>query len=82
MSDHQIDLEAILAKLARDRAETEKFGAETQKFTAEIHKLMREAEKFRAEEWKVWRDWRMAPWVFVLGLCAAAIGGVIARHLP
>lgn len=75
MSDRvELDLRAELARIDRDRAES-------QKFTAEIHKLTREAEKFRAEEFKLWRDWRMAPWIFGLTLVAGVIGGFIARHL-
>lgn len=62
----QIDLEATLAQLARDREET-------RKFTAESHKLWREGEKFRAEEQKMWREWRMAPWLAWLGIA----GGII-----
>lgn len=71
---NEMDIEAALASIRRDRAESDKFSAE-------IHKLMREAEKFRAEEQKLWRDWRMAPWVFALTLAAGVIGGFIARHL-
>ena len=78
----ELDLRAELARIDRDRDETDKLTAESQKLTAEQHKLMREGEKFRAEEWKLWRDWRLAPWVFAASLLAAVIGGIIARHVP
>jgi hypothetical protein len=71
MSDTDIPLD-----VRTNRAEQE-----ARKFIAEQHKLMREAEKLRAEEMKMWRDWRMAPWVFALTLIAGVIGGLIARHL-
>ena len=75
MSDRQqLDLEAALAQIARDRAESDKL-------TAEVHKLIREAEKYRAEEQKAWRDWRLAPWILALTLIGSVIGGLIARHL-
>lgn len=74
MSDERLDLEAELVKLARDREET-------RKFSAEVHKLIREGEKFRAEEMKLWRDWRLAPWVLAIGVIAGLISGLIARHL-
>jgi hypothetical protein len=69
MSDdtHGLDLRAEIARIDRDRAET--------------HKLMREAEKFRAEEAKLWREWRLAPWAFMIGIVGALIGGLIVRHL-
>ena len=70
----QLDLQAELARIDRDRAES-------QKFTAEVHKLIREAEKFRAEEQKIWRDWRMSPWWFAISLVGALAGSLIARHL-
>lgn len=80
MSDHtDLDLRAELARIDRDRAETQKLTEETRKFTAEQHKLTREAEKFRAEEMKLWRDWRLAPWLVVVSLVAAIVGGFIAR---
>ncbi|HTI78960.1 MAG TPA: hypothetical protein VL614_00765 [Acetobacteraceae bacterium] len=82
MSDQtELDLRAELARIDRDRAETNKLFAETIKFGAERHKLEREAEKLRAEEHKLWRDWRMAPWVFAVGVIGAIIGGLLARHL-
>jgi anti-sigma factor RsiW len=81
MSDSQFNLQAELARLDRDRAETNKLFEETRKFTAEQHKLMREAEKLRAEEMKLWRDWRLAPWIFALSLIIGALGAVIGRHL-
>lgn len=75
MSDYDdIDLRAELMRIDRDRAETHKLFREADK-------LMREGEKFRAEEYKLWRDWRMAPWVFALTLIAGAVGGLVARHL-
>lgn len=75
MSDQpEFDLRAELARIDRDRAET-------QKFIAERDKLFREGEKFRAEEQKLWRDWRMAPWWFVISLAGALLGTIIARHL-
>lgn len=86
--EEQLTRETVLARIARDRAESEKLIAEVQKmgregdkFAAEYHKLMREAEKYRAEEQKLWRDWRLTPWIFALTLAASLIGGLIARHL-
>lgn len=76
-----LDLQAEIARIDRDRAETQKLSEETRKFVTEQHKLMREAEKYRAEEAKLWRDWRLAPWVFGITLIGAVIGGLIARHL-
>jgi hypothetical protein len=61
-----LDLEAILAQIARAREET-------LKFTAEQHKLMAEADKLRAEEKKLGRDRLLAPWLAIVGL----IGGII-----
>jgi hypothetical protein len=75
MSDRtELDLRAELARIDRDRAETNKLFREADK-------LLREGEKFRAEEHKLWRDWRMAPWVFAVGALGALIGGLIAKHL-
>jgi hypothetical protein len=76
MSDKpELDLRAELARIDRDRAETNKLFAET------IKVMEREAEKLRAEENKLWRDWRMAPWVLAVGVIGAIIGGLLARHL-
>jgi type II secretory pathway component PulL len=90
-----INLEAILGKLARDRAESEKFAAEQRKLTAEADKfaveqiklareagmMLLEGEKFRAEATKLWRDWRMAPWLLGLTVIGSVLGALIARHL-
>jgi hypothetical protein len=82
MSDRtELDLRAELARIDRDRAETQKLFDEGRKLRAEEGKLLREGEKFRAEEHKLWRDWRMAPWVFAVGVIGAIIGGLLARHL-
>ena len=80
MSD-TLNLQAELARIDRDRAETQKLSEETRKFLAEQHKLMREGEKLRAEEMKLWRDWRLAPWIVGISLVASVVGGLIARHL-
>lgn len=76
-----LDLRAEIARIDRDRAETNKLFEEATKLAAERHKLTREAEKFRAEEHKLWRDWTMAPWWLGLTLIASIIGGLIGRHL-
>jgi hypothetical protein len=70
----RLDLDELVARIELQQAETRKFAVE-------LHKLMREAEKFRAEEIKLWRDWRLAPWVVGLTVLSAIIGGLIARHL-
>lgn len=67
-----LSLRAEIARIDKDREETRKFSAEQ-------HKLMREAEKFRAEETKLWWDWRLAPWLIVSSVTAGVIGGVVAR---
>jgi len=66
-----IDLQAILAKIDRDRTESEKFVAEQRKLMAEAAKLD--------------RDRRLAPWqIFVTAftaVLAAVISGGVAVAL-
>ena len=61
-----INLRAILVKLDRDRAETDKLQSETRKFVAESLKLNAEALKLNRDRW-------LAPWLAIVGL----IGGII-----
>jgi hypothetical protein len=83
-----LDLREQIARIDRAIAESEKFTAEQRKLraedmklAAEQHKLMREAEKYRAEEMKLWRDWRLAPWIIIASLVASLIGGIVARFI-
>jgi hypothetical protein len=65
----------------RAEQEARKFYAEQQKLMREADKLLLEGEKYRAEAFKIWRDWRMMPWVFALSLLSGLIGALIGRHL-
>ena len=75
----EVSEQELLARLRNMNAESEKFIAEQHKFAAEQHKLIREGEKYRAEEMKLWRDWRLAPWLVITSLVASIIGGLVAR---
>jgi hypothetical protein len=61
-----LNLRAEIARIDRDHAETNKL-------IAEGRKLLAEQAKFVAEENKLWRGWRLAPWLAWLGLA----GGVV-----
>jgi hypothetical protein len=84
----RLDLDEQITRIERQMAETRKFvaeqnklGAEASKLTTERGTMLLEGEKFRAEAFKLWRDWRMAPWIFGLTLIAGAVGGLIGKHL-
>ncbi len=61
----RIDLRAVIARIDRDRAESEKLHEETRKFVAEQHKLMAEGRTFR--------------WDPVLLIFGAVMAGLFAR---
>jgi hypothetical protein len=63
----RLDLRAEIARIDRDRAESQKLQEETRKFVAEQHKLMAEGRKFN-------RD----PWFLIIGAIIAAV----ATRLP
>jgi hypothetical protein len=63
-----LDMRAILAKIDRDRAETEKLFAEAVKLRAEETKLRAEGHKFNRDLWLI-------P-VTILG---GAVGGALIR---
>jgi hypothetical protein len=65
-----IDLQAILAKLDRDRAETQKLQEETRKFVSEQHKLMAEGNKFNRDRW-------ILPLTVLLTVAGSIVVGVI-----
>jgi hypothetical protein len=43
--------------------------------------LLSAAEKLRAEEAKMWRDWRLAAWAFAIGMVSALIVELIMWHI-
>jgi hypothetical protein len=62
----QLDLRAVIAKIDRDRAETQKLQQASEKFVAEQRKLTAKSLKLARDRW-------LAPWLAVVGL----IGGLI-----
>lgn len=62
----QLDLRAEIARIDRDRAETQKLIEESQKLTAEQRKLIAEAQKLTWDRW-------LAPSLAI----AAVIGGLL-----
>ena len=70
----QLDLRAEIARIDRDRAESEKLQEETRKFTAEQRKLIAEAGKLNRDRW-------LAPWVLVSTLIGSISGGAIVAVL-
>jgi len=57
----QLDLRAEIARIDRDRAETQKLIEEAQKLTAEQRKLLAEDLKLAAEQRKFDRERWLAP---------------------
>jgi hypothetical protein len=78
------DLRAELARIDRERAETQKLGEETRKYVAEAHKLAEEARKYSAETQKLNREYRWFPWLQLgataLAAVAAVIAAIVAHH--
>jgi uncharacterized protein (UPF0335 family) len=90
MSDDRIslDLRAELARIDRDRAETEKLLAETRKLFAEPANLNAESSKFGIEAAKLLVEMRKLdrerwwfPWLQFLtsAVVAAVVGAVVAK---
>ena len=78
-----LDLRAEIARIDRERAETQKFAAEQRKLTEEAAKLSEEAFKFSAEQAKLYaeafkldRDRRLAP-LLAAGALAGGVGGIV-----
>jgi hypothetical protein len=70
----ELDLRAEIARIDRDRAETQKLGEEARKYAAEAHKLSAETRKLD-------REYRWFPWL-QLGLTSvAALAAVVAAFL-
>jgi hypothetical protein len=83
----ELNLRAELARIDRDRAESEKLAAEQRKLNAEAQalfaqqlrdgadsrKLLAEQAKLIAEQLKLQREWRLAPVLAWLGVT----GGVV-----
>lgn len=65
--DDSLDLRAELARIDRDRAETQKLGEESRKFAAETRRLAREDRYF--------------PWVQLAssGAIAALVAAIVAH---
>jgi hypothetical protein len=70
----QLDLRDEIARIDRNRAETQKLFDEAAKLRAEEKKFDHEGGKLRAEERKFNRD----PWFLIIGAIIAAI----ATRLP
>lgn len=74
MTDIRLELQAELARLDRDRAETTKLMEETRKFVSESRKLAAEAQKLDRERW-----WFPTLQLLVSFATSAVIAAVIAR---
>lgn len=70
----ELDLRAELARIDRDRVETQKLMDESRKFVAEQQKLIAESLKLDKERW--WFPWLQLMTVVV---SSAAIAAVVAR---
>jgi type IV secretory pathway component VirB8 len=71
------DLRAEIARIDRDRAETQKLAEETRKYVAEAHKLDAETRKLN-------REYRWFPWLqmaLTIVAAVAAISAAIVAHL-
>lgn len=66
----QLDLRAEIARIDRDRAESQKLQEEVRKFVAEQHKLSAEAAKLQRDRW-------LAPFVLTATLIGSLSGGLI-----
>jgi hypothetical protein len=82
----QLDLRAELARIDRDRAESQKLIAEGEKLQAEQRKLIAEDLKLAAEQRKLFsegrklnRDRWLAPLVLLASLCGGVIVAVISH---
>jgi hypothetical protein len=87
-----LDLRAELARIDRDRAETQKLMAESRRFDdgrqAELQRMLEETKKFVAEQHKLMAEaakldkerWWF-PWLQLLTITvsSAAIGAVVGR---
>jgi hypothetical protein len=88
MSDlPELDLRSEIARMDRDRAETQKLLAGVGKLNAEAlamratelrdgadsRKLLAEQAKLLAEQVKLQREWRLAPWLAWLGIGGGAV---------
>jgi hypothetical protein len=75
------DLQAEIARIDRDRAETQKFVEETRKLTAEAQKLGAEQQKLFIEALKLERErWWFPSLQLLIGFAtSAAIAAVVAR---
>jgi hypothetical protein len=63
----QLDLRAEIARIDRDRAESEKLRQETEKFVAEQRKLIAEGRKFERDRW-------LAPWLAIVTVTGGVLG--------
>jgi hypothetical protein len=77
----QLDLRAEIARIDRDRAESEKLRQETEKFVAEQRKLIAESSKFASEQQKLFaesqklnRDRWLAPVLAVVTVLGGLLG--------
>ena len=75
-----LDIQAIVARIGRDQAESEKLNNEARKLAAEQFKLQAEQIKFSFEQLKLDsearkldRDRKLSPWLIAAGLT----GGVV-----
>lgn len=74
MDNPPFDLQAEIARIDRDRAETAKLMEETRKMTAESHKLEAERLKLDRERW-----WFPALQLLVSFATSAVIAAAIAK---
>ncbi len=75
-----LDLRAEIARIDRDRAETQKLQAETNKFVAEQQRLMAESLKLAAEQSKLQAEARKLErdrWLAPALAIAAVVGGLL-----
>ena len=68
----QLDLRSEIARIDRDRAESEKLRQETAKFVAEQRKLISESRKLDRDRW-------LAPLVLFASVAGGAIVAVIGH---
>lgn len=80
----RLNLRDEIARIDRNRAESEKLQEETRKFVAEQHKLLAEAGKLNAEGRKFNRDTLLAPLLAAIALIGGVLGvaSFLARFLP
>ena len=68
----ELDLRAELARIDRDRAETNKLAEEARKLTAEAHKLAAESRHFDRQSWQ--------PMAIAIIALVASIFALAMRH--